>query len=1004
MGDLERDFIEFSETGSARAMARLFDAAAPELLLIAGHLARDAGRAEDLVQETFLTAIEGRATFDPTRRVMPWLLGILVNLHRRERRRRTSRPVPKQAQSKVPDPTRSAEDAELVEQLDRVLAALPSNYGEPLRLRLVHGMEPVQIAHALGRPLETVRTQLRRGRELLREALPASLIGAFALDFGLETDGLAAMRELVLSRALAVSGASMARTAGVGGLILMKKLLVALAIVVIVGASYVLTRPAEQPPLAPDARSVVPALAVSDPIQESGPSSLEATPEVREVQPVHARTTSLSCRAVWDDDGSPAAGIGVRLWCAERGDLGPHPSAITDSSGHATLEGVPPGAASLMGDRGGSVEIRVMEGEHHEVDLRVPHGILVRGTVIDTRERPVGGAEIWISSDVRSTYQGLYSGSADANGRFELRSVEAGRVVHARLSGFAKSESWVVEKRPGDELDITLRIGEECGRLHGTVRAPNGQPCGGAVLLVGSAMHHTRSGADGRMLGPPPPDWLYSDEDGRFEVEVPTGAVIPIWARSPESAVWTASVKSEKAETWIDIQLEDAASISGLVLARTGEPVPKAEVRAVQEGVEPAPHMAFMGPRWAEPATRSDDDGRFRLTNVRPGRTSLVARSREQGNSSVILDLAAGEEATCELSMGSAPSISGIVVDEHGQPAEGIQVDGRAEIGGNHSLSKVLTGPDGTFLLTECTSERYTVQARDPNADVNAYVCVLAVVPGGTPTRIVFSSKDRAHSTISGRFTSHAGAPLVGGEVSLNRFGSDGATQSGGYRTTLDGGAFQTALLPAGRYLLVLRQDELGTWTHAVELEPQQQLDLGEIEISAPGRIELTLEGVFESEMDARIYIEGAPWVFALELRDGRGTSGPLQPGSYRVGFGGSRGPLGNQEVIVRSGESTVLEYRVGQAVRRMVRMPRVPVDYLMLTQTWMNADGRTVARLGWGVQRREADTPFEWLIVPGSYRVTVEALDGRKAETTFVVTEDPESEEVIELPSPVLN
>jgi DNA-directed RNA polymerase specialized sigma24 family protein len=64
MGDLERDFIQFRDDGSTRAMARVFDQAAPELLLVAGHLARDAGAAEDLVQGTLLAAIEKRAQFD----------------------------------------------------------------------------------------------------------------------------------------------------------------------------------------------------------------------------------------------------------------------------------------------------------------------------------------------------------------------------------------------------------------------------------------------------------------------------------------------------------------------------------------------------------------------------------------------------------------------------------------------------------------------------------------------------------------------------------------------------------------------------------------------------------------------------------------------------------------------------------------------------------------------------------------------------------------------------
>ncbi|HVS17117.1 MAG TPA: sigma factor, partial [Planctomycetota bacterium] len=94
MGDLERDFIEFRDSGSTPAMARVFDRAAPELLLVAGHLSREAGAAEDLVQGTLLAAIEQRAQFDPARRLMPWLLGILVNLNRSDRRRPRTLSVP----------------------------------------------------------------------------------------------------------------------------------------------------------------------------------------------------------------------------------------------------------------------------------------------------------------------------------------------------------------------------------------------------------------------------------------------------------------------------------------------------------------------------------------------------------------------------------------------------------------------------------------------------------------------------------------------------------------------------------------------------------------------------------------------------------------------------------------------------------------------------------------------------------------------------------------------
>ena len=47
--DADRAFAEFRRSASPSAMAQVFDTTAPELALLAEHLARDAGTAEDLV-------------------------------------------------------------------------------------------------------------------------------------------------------------------------------------------------------------------------------------------------------------------------------------------------------------------------------------------------------------------------------------------------------------------------------------------------------------------------------------------------------------------------------------------------------------------------------------------------------------------------------------------------------------------------------------------------------------------------------------------------------------------------------------------------------------------------------------------------------------------------------------------------------------------------------------------------------------------------------------------
>src|ERR1043165_815547 len=92
MGEHEPDelFRRFLRRRDVAAVGELFDLAAPQLARIAWHITHDASEVEDLVQATFLTALGSAKEFDARRRVMPWLLGILVN-HARNARRAAAR-------------------------------------------------------------------------------------------------------------------------------------------------------------------------------------------------------------------------------------------------------------------------------------------------------------------------------------------------------------------------------------------------------------------------------------------------------------------------------------------------------------------------------------------------------------------------------------------------------------------------------------------------------------------------------------------------------------------------------------------------------------------------------------------------------------------------------------------------------------------------------------------------------------------------------------------------
>ena len=88
----DRLFERFVKNGDVRALALAFERTAPELWRVAAALCRDRHRVEDLVQDTFLVAIEDAASWDAGQALLPWLLGILVNRARHERRQARRQP------------------------------------------------------------------------------------------------------------------------------------------------------------------------------------------------------------------------------------------------------------------------------------------------------------------------------------------------------------------------------------------------------------------------------------------------------------------------------------------------------------------------------------------------------------------------------------------------------------------------------------------------------------------------------------------------------------------------------------------------------------------------------------------------------------------------------------------------------------------------------------------------------------------------------------------------
>ena len=150
---------------------------------VAYRMMGNAQDAEDVTQETFLSAFRHWESFRGGSAVGTWLYRIAVNAClmrlRKEKRARASRVDPGYADADVldwvPDPSGTPEEhainAELREEMVKALAALPSDLRAAVVLRDVQGMSNAEAADILGVSVPSVKSKLHRGRVVLRKQL-----------------------------------------------------------------------------------------------------------------------------------------------------------------------------------------------------------------------------------------------------------------------------------------------------------------------------------------------------------------------------------------------------------------------------------------------------------------------------------------------------------------------------------------------------------------------------------------------------------------------------------------------------------------------------------------------------------------------------------------------------------------------------------------------------------------------------------------------------------------
>jgi RNA polymerase sigma factor (sigma-70 family) len=147
---------------------------------IALRMTRRPADAEDLAQEAFIRAYRAMQGYDAGRiralRSRGWLAAIVSNLGRNRARR--SQPasagldvVPEAVDDGEARPDEIAERRESAAAWRTRLDTLPPRYRRAVELRHVSGLSYPELAEALDRPLNTVKSDVHRGVSLLREML-----------------------------------------------------------------------------------------------------------------------------------------------------------------------------------------------------------------------------------------------------------------------------------------------------------------------------------------------------------------------------------------------------------------------------------------------------------------------------------------------------------------------------------------------------------------------------------------------------------------------------------------------------------------------------------------------------------------------------------------------------------------------------------------------------------------------------------------------------------------
>jgi hypothetical protein len=455
---------------------------------------------------------------------------------------------------------------------------------------------------------------------------------------------------------------------------------------------------------------------------------------------------------------------------------------ITGADGKVRISGLTPGGYMVWGSARGlipetGVEVIVEVGAFPEVTVKLYDTARISGRVMQG-DKPIAGATVLAlrKSPVRRSSPAV----SQEDGSFVLDEVPVGDLIFTAHPYKVKAPAGLpVEAKPYDNVVIEV---EPLGKVHGIVTRL-GKPLPGAEVccLNGAAGRRTAtSGGDGSYefvgVEPGPHELLAGLHDDAF--------VLP--------TKFTLGAGETKR---LDFDLNQAGTIAGTVVDKTGKPVPGVFVLWIHEKTGDAGRGT------------TDAQGRFRCGAMTGGgvyrasvRASMLSqqpfRTADGGPyPSLLVKDGTAVIDNVEIKIDYQKlSITGRVVDANNAGVADAQVRGTLTSGEQpgvfntwQKLPSTFSDAEGTFTLDELTVGTYALQARSAEGGEGVLANIAAGATGATIKLL------RA-AGVEGKLVGYTAPPAV---YAVPLQGGDRWTAG-----TVDGQTFRVRGLSPGRYLV----------------------------------------------------------------------------------------------------------------------------------------------------------------------------------------------------------